>query len=190
MRLAQAQAAGAAQEQREPAAAAVAHHQVGEPVAEEVAREPDRGRSPPAANVCATPFGPITEIVFDPAFSVAMPGARAVEVAQEQPAGGLANGVGRALVVEESAADPGEYLDVVGLLVGHREVELAVPRRSPTATATGPASVLIRGPGISVQLDPVPWPRRIDTSLEPELATIRSGWPLRLATAIPAGWSR
>ena len=61
------------------------------------------------------------------------------------------------------------------------------PSRSPTATATGPASVWTRGPGISVQLDPLPWPSRIETSLEPVSATTRSGWPLRSATVMPAG---
>src|SRR4029077_4582184 len=69
------------------------------------------------------------------------------------------------------------------------------PSRLPTATATGPASVWTRGPGIIVQLDPLPRLSNTETSLEPVSATSRARRGLwsgefgsgRSATASPVG---
>ena len=117
--------------------------------------------------------------------------AQPVEIAQEQRGRRLADGDRRdrvRLIVEEPAADAGEDLDVIGPAVGHGQVGLSAARAGrrrpprPARRRSGPAA-----PAIIVQLDPLPWPSKTETSLEPVSATSRSGWPLRSATASPVG---
>ena len=60
---------------------------------------------------------------------------------------------------------------------------------SATAVATGPTPALSRGPGANVKLLPTFSLNRMETSLDPLLATIRSSRPspLKSATVIPTG---
>ena len=63
---------------------------------------------------------------------------------------------------------------------------MTVPRRLPTATATGPASVLIRGPATSVKFARA-LAQQDRHVVGPASATTRSGWPFRSATVSPVG---
>ena len=111
--------------------AVVAHHQVGEPVAGEVAGEAGGGRIAAGREGLDLRAGRAQagdqRAVVRPGIERGQSLAEPVEIAQEQRGRSLADGNGRdrlRLVVEEPAADAGEDLDVIGPAVGHGQVGL------------------------------------------------------------------
>ena len=97
--------------------------------------------------------------------------------------------IGRRLVVEEAVAKPLEQPDVVRAAVGDQQVGHAVAQNFATAVETGPTPAWIIGPCSNVKPFPSGTLSKIETSLDPLLAMIRSSRPLpvRSATVMPTG---
>src|SRR5262249_59578201 len=131
--------------------------------------------------VLVTGSGPlrpeISVMSFDPALTVATPDVPSKVLGR----GGLGRmptrKVGGFRSLKKPPPTPGSTIKELATLLLTTTSGLPSPVTSATAVPTGPSPALRRGPGTRLRVPLVDWLSKIDTSLEPLLATTRSGRP-------------